>query len=209
MTRRILAERVLMQVYGGLPDDDAEMTVELVNAYLPDAIGSAVKQAYTDAIKLDGIGYVNNSFYSTFTGLQIAKDTSENFLYALELPHVPYGLGKNEGVASIRFTKNGKVSLSGIFLSVNQWTYADTMRPVQNKILCCPEGNKIKVKTTLPLWDYTANVVMVSAGLPNDLDAVINVPDDYLPAIVAYIRENLLIEKSQVREAANDGTEQT
>src|SRR5688572_30270706 len=102
MTSRIaLIERILLLVYGDQPADDASITNSLVNEYINTAIGIAAKQNYKEAIQLDGIGYVNNSFYSTYKGIVVTKD--EKYRWKLTLPHLPMGIGRNEGVSALRF----------------------------------------------------------------------------------------------------------
>lgn len=208
MTRGIFCERILRQIYGGMPTDDAEITVNLISSYLDDAIGAAAKQNYIESIKLDGVSYVNNSFYSTFKGLSISSDSSENFLYSMVLPQVPVGLGKNEGISSIRFNKLGDVSKTAIPLSQNQWAYRDTFKRIPNKIVYCNDGDVVKFDTTIQLFTYTANVIMISAGLSSDLTATIHVPADYFSAIVSYVRDQLVFERKMVTEEVNDGKEQ-
>lgn len=207
-TKGVLCEQILIQIYGGLPTDDAESTAELVASYLPYAIGAVIKQSYKENLQFDGVAYINNSFYYTFKDLSIISDPSENFQYSVELPQIPFGLGKNEGISSLRFQKDGEVSQSAILLSVAQWSSRDRMRRIPNKILSCPESNDIKIDTTLPLSTYRANVTMVSGGVGTNMDDIINVPDDAMPGIVAYIREQLLMQKNNITEQANDGSEQ-
>lgn len=64
MTRRVWIERCLRQIYGGQPSDDSTITVNLVNVWLSTGIGLAAKANYKDNISIDGIGYINNSFYT-------------------------------------------------------------------------------------------------------------------------------------------------
>ena len=71
MTRRKFIEMVLRQIYGDQPSDDANITYNLVNVWLEQAIGLAAKQNYKDNISIEGIGFLNNSFYTKFTGLTI------------------------------------------------------------------------------------------------------------------------------------------
>ena len=77
LTRRQYIEQVRRQIYGGQPNDDAEITVSLVNQWLNQAIGFAAQKCYQDNLKIDSIAYVNNGFYSTFKSLAVTKD--ENF----------------------------------------------------------------------------------------------------------------------------------
>ena len=60
MTRKTFIERILRQIYNGQPSDDSNITFNLVNQWLNDAIGVAAKKNYTDSIQMDGVAYVNN-----------------------------------------------------------------------------------------------------------------------------------------------------
>lgn len=208
MLRRTYIERILRFIYNGQPSDDSNITVGLVNNCLGDALAIAAKQNYVEAIKMDGVAYVNNSFYTTYSGIAITTDDTDNLCYKLTVPMIPLGLGKNEGISKIQFKDdNGFVSLTAIPLSANQTQYADSMKPIPNKILYWNEGQTVRFKSTLPMYEYTAIVRMVSGGDPTDLDSTINVPDDYFGAITEYIKAQLLLEKAQPADQSNDGTD--
>jgi hypothetical protein len=203
-TRKAFIERVLRQIYNGHPPDDANITTGLVSAWLNDAIGLAAKQCYVESVKLDGIAYVNDSFYTRFKGLSVVSD--ERFLYKVTLPQVPIGLGRNEAIASVQFKDgDGQVSLPCIPLSSAQRGYYQSLKPIPNKICYYTEGAYLYAVSALPLHNYTAQVSMVSAGLSSDLDSPMSVPDDYFPVIVGYIREQLLTQKAQPQDVSNDG----
>lgn len=206
MTRQEFIERNLRQIYGGFPTDDSEITYNLINSWLNDAIGVAAKANYMDAIKLDGIGYVNNSFYTKFKNLSVTQD--EKFTYKITLPQIPFGIGQNEGVNTLQFTdSNGNVSLNCIPLNEKQVTYFQTMRPIPNKTLYYSEGTFIYVKSTLLLYQYTASVGMISGGNGNDLSSILNVPADYFPVMVEYLKSQLAFERAQIKDNSNDGND--
>jgi hypothetical protein len=195
-----------MQIYGQKPSDDAEITYNLINEYLSEGIGVAAQTAYKGAIQLDGVGYVNNGFYSTFSGIAITQDSTDNLAYKFTLPELPIGIGNSMGVAEIRF-KNGSTSLPAIPLSMNQWGYFDSMRPIPNKILFLQEGKYVRMKTPLILTAYTATVKMISGGDPTDLNSELNVPPDFLPVIRDYIIKQLMMERSVPQDNLNDGVD--
>lgn len=208
MTRYQFLERNLIQIYGGFPQDDAEISFDLLNSWLPDAIGTAAKNCYKEAIQIDGIGYANNSFYTTFSGIAITTDDTDNLCYKLTLPEIPVGIGRNEGIATLRFKdSNGFVSLTAIFLSMAQQAYADSMRPIPNKILAWPEGNTIRMKTPLQLFNYTGVVKMISGGDAADLNSTLNVPPDYFPGMVEYLKQQLAFQRTQPQDVTNDGSD--
>jgi hypothetical protein len=207
MTRNIFIERILRQIYNGQPSDDSSITYNLVNQWLNDAIGLAAKKNYTDGIQMDGIAYVNNSFYTTFKDLAVSLGSIDNVTYSIDLPQIPVALGKNEGIATLQFVKDKLASQTAIPLSMNQVAYIDNLRPIQNKILYWTEGKNIYAKSLIPLTAYTANVRMVSGGDSSDLDSTLIVPDDYVPMIVEYIKGQLAFERSRPIDTANDGVD--
>lgn len=206
-TRYQFIERSLRQIYGEQPSDDSNVTVNLVNSWLSDATAAAAKKNYTDNLQLDQIAYANNSFYTTFKGL-VVVDTGELFLYQLTLPEIPVGLGRNEAVSTLQFIDaSGFVSDPAIPLSASQVQYYRGQRPIPNKILYYPEGIFLYAISTLQLFNYTGKVKMVSAGDSTNLNSILNVPSDYFPAMVEYIKMQLSFERAQVKELSNDGAD--
>jgi hypothetical protein len=207
MTRKIFIERILRQIYNGQPSDDSSITFNQVNQWLNDAIGLVVKKNYTESIQMDGVAYINNSFYTTFTGLDISPETVDNVTYSVDLPVIPYSLGRNEGIATLQFVGDKKTSQTAIPLSMNQVAYIEQLRPIQNKILYWNEGDKIFVKSTIPLSNYKATLRLISGGDSSDLASTLIVPDDYVPMIVEYIKGQLAFERSRPIDQSNDGVD--
>lgn len=206
MTRYQLIEQILRQVYGTQPSDDASITPNLVNQMINQGIGIAVKQNYRDAVQLDGIGYINNSFYTTFKGISVTPD--EQFVWKVELPQVPFAIGKNEGVSTLRFKgADGELSRPAVWLSQDQVTYFQSLQAPTNKILAAQQGSDIFVYSTLLLSQYKATVTIISGGNSSDLNSKLNVPDDYIPAIVDYVTKLLMASRLQVQDNANDGND--
>lgn len=204
MTRGVFIEMVLRNVYGEQPNDDSTITIGLVNTWLEPAIGLAVKQNYKDSISFDGVSYINNSFYTQFKGLTITKE--EQFVYKIDLPQIPMGVGKNEGINILRVVNaDGVASDPLIPLSENQLGYARRMRPIKNKQLYWPEGSSAYILSTLQLQNYTGSARMISGGDPNDLDSQLNVPADYLPIMTQFCITNLMQERMRVKDVTNDG----
>ena len=207
MTRYQLIERILRQIYNGQPSDDSNITYGLVNQWLNDAIGAAAKKNYTDNIQLDGVSYINNSFYTTFKNLDIYAETVDNVTYRIDLPSIPVALGRNEGVATLQFVGDKKTSQTAIPLSMNQIAYQEQLRPIQNKIAYWVEGQNIYVKSSIPLTSYKATIRMVSGGDSTDLDSTLIIPDDYMPVVIEYIKGQLVFEKSRPIDQSNDGVD--
>ena len=81
------------------------------------------------------------------------------------------------------------------------------MRPIPNKVLYYYEWIFAYAVSTLLLNQYTANVVLVSGGDSTDLDSILNVPSDYFPVMVEYIKAQLLFERMQPVDVHNDGSD--
>jgi hypothetical protein len=205
-TRFMFIKRALRQIYNDQPSDDSNITTNLVNMWLNDAIGSAAKKNYTDNWQMDGVAYVNNSFYTSFSQLPITSVSQ--FIYQLTLPHIPYALGNNEGVGVLQFVdSNGNISDPAIPLSENQVGYYRNMRPIPNKILYFSEGVFLYMISTLQLNNFTGSVRIVSGGDNTNLNSILNVPDDYKPIMIEYIKNQLAWERSQKRIETNDGSD--
>lgn len=206
MTRKTFIERILRQIYNGQPSDDSNITFNLVNQWLNDAIGVAAKKNYTDSIQMDGVAYVNNSFYTSYSGLTITSVNNTTFKFAL--PQIPVALGKNEGLATLNFSNNNTPTTFGaVPLSMNQVSYQDTLRPIQNKVVYWSQGQEVYMSTGIPLTAYKANVRMVSGGNSTDLNSTLIIPDDYVPVMVEYIKAQLAFERSRPIDTSNDGVD--
>lgn len=204
MTRAQFIERVRRQIYNGQPSDDATITVGLVNNYLSDAIAVAAKTNYKDNVNLDGIGYLNGSFYTRFTNLSISA--SSPLQWRVTLPEVPLGIGRNEGISTIELKDSqGNITRPFIPISESQKTYYQDMQAIPGKILYFYEGSLLYILSSIQLNPYTINVTMASGGDSSELSSTLNVPPDYFPIMMEYLQRQLLMELSQKVDASNDG----
>lgn len=203
MQRRTYIEMIMRQIYGGQPSQDANITVNLINLYVNQGVAVAAKKNYTDNAALDGIAYVNGSFYITYKSLAVIKD--EQFLYKVALPHIPYGIGNDEGIITMVLTDSVQNTYPVVWINENQRSYQRGMRPVQNKLVGYSENGNVYLMSTIPLTTMTAKATMISGGDSTDLDSTLNIPDDYLPVITDYVLKQLMIEKSMPEDAADDG----
>lgn len=206
-TRRQYIEQVRRMIYGSQPSNDAEITVGLVNQMLDQAIGVAAKTNYTDTLKLEGIAYMNNSFYTTYKSLSVSED--EQFLWKITLPQIPVGIGENDGAENLIFKDSDSRQLSYpvIWITQRQRGFQRGMREIPNKILAYMEGKFVYVQSTLMLSAYMAQVTMVSGGDSTDLDSILNVPPDYFPIMTDFLRQQLMFQRSVPQDVTNDGAD--
>lgn len=203
ISRYELAERIQRVIYNGLPTDDATITIPVINLWINDGLAAAAKKNYAESLQIEGVAYINNSFYTTYKGLTITPD--EQGVWKFSLPQIPLGLGRNEGISTVQFKADGRVSFTAIPLSQNQVGYADTLRAVPNKIFYWNEGQTVYLKSAIQMNQYTATVRMVSGGNSSDLDSVLNIPDDYVADVIGYVVKLLMTERSQPIDTTNDG----
>lgn len=205
MTRLQYIAQIRRLIYGGQPSDDADITINLVNQWLDQAIGVAAKKNYTDSIALEGIAYVNNSFYSTFKGLTISED--ENLLWKITLPQIPFGIGQNEGVSTLVFkdTTSKEISYPVVWLTENQRSFQRGMRVIPNRLLAYQQSQYVYVMTDILLYGMTATATIISGGNSSDLNSTLNVPADYIPIISEYLKQQLMFERSVPKDVVNDG----
>ena len=203
ISRYELAERIQRVIYNGLPTDDATITIPVINLWINDGLAAAAKKNYAESLQIEGVAYINNSFYTTYKGLTITPD--EQGVWKFSLPQIPLGLGRNEGISTVQFKADGRVSFTAIPLSQNQVGYADTLRAVPNKIFYWNEGQTVYLKSAIQMNQYTATVRMVSGGNSSDLDSVLNIPNDYVADVIGYVVKLLMTERNQPIDTTNDG----
>ena len=206
MTRLQLIRRILRQVYGGQPSIDSNITDGLVNNWMTEAIAASAVKNYQTNLGLDGVAYVNNSFYTTFSNLTITQ--FDQFTYQLTLPQIPIGIGNNEGVGTLQFVdSSGNISDPAIPLSENEVGYYRNMRGIPNKILYYPESIYLYIISTLQLNNYKGKVRMISGGNSADLNSVLNVPDETLSDITQYVSKQLSWERQQPKIPTDSGSD--
>ena len=206
-TRRQYIEQVRRMIYGSQPSNDAEITVGLVNQWIDQAVGVAAKANYTDSLKLDGIAYVNNSFYTTYKSLSVSAD--DQYLWKITLPQIPIGIGYNQGAETLVFkdSASNQLSMPVVWLSQNQLSFQKGMRTIPNKLLAYIEGTYVYVMSTLMLSSYTAQVTMISGGDSTNLDSILNVPADYFPIMTEYLKTQLMFQRQVPVDSTNDGSD--
>jgi hypothetical protein len=203
MTRKVLIEQIRRMMYGSIPTDDANLTEKEINLYINEGIAYMAKINYTDAIKLDGIETIADSFYATFKNLAITKDNDTGY-YALDLPQIPLGLSRGYGISTVTFPTSTGLAKSPIPISPRELDYIDNLKQPPSKIFYWAEGKKLWFKSYTNLVGKFAIVRMVSTET-SDLDAEINVPQEYITDIINLVMNQLRTRKATPQDSTNDG----
>lgn len=205
MTRKILIEQIRRIFYGGVPNDDATLSEKEVNVYINEAIAYMAKVNYSDAIKLDGIENISDSFYATFKNLSITRDSDTGY-YSLDLPQVPLGLSRGYSISTVTFPTSTGLAKSPIPISPRELDYVDQLKQPPSKIFYWSEGKKLWFKSYTNLVGKFAIVRMVSTET-SDMDAEVNVPQEYITDIINMVLSQLKIRKGTPEDAVNDGVD--
>ena len=123
------------------------------------------------------------------------------------MPQIPIGIGATEGISTVVFkdADTAQIFYPVILISENQRSFSKGMRNIPNKLVGYPQGGYVYVESTLQLSNYTATVTMISGGTSTDLTSTVNVPDDYMPIIVEYMKQQLMFQRNVVQDVQNDG----
>jgi len=203
MTRKVLIEQIRRMLYGSVPTDDANITEKEINLYINEALAYMAKVNYTDSIKLDGIETVSDVFYLTFKNLAITKDNDTGY-YSLDLPQVPLGLARGYGISTVTFPTATGLAKSPIPISVRELDYMDNLKQPPSKIFYWAEGKKLWFKSYTNLVGRLAIVRMVSTE-NSDMDAELNVPQEYITDIINLVMGQLRPRKATPQDSTNDG----
>lgn len=209
MRRDVFIELISREYHGGFAPDDTSITNNFINTYIEPAIGVAAQTCYDKNVAVEGVGYVNNSFYTTFKSLTITSDG--NFLWKVTLPEIPQGLGQVDGISRfvIKDNTTPQTSFPVLLLSENQVSIQKGMRNIPNKLIGYPEGKYLYIQSTLILSSFTGQVTMISGGSSTELTSEINVPPNYLPVMQDWIMKQLMLLKAQPVDVTNDGESAT
>ena len=205
MTRKILIEQIRRIFYGGVPNDDATLSEKEVNVYINEAIAYMAKVNYSDAIKLDGIENISDSFYATFKNLSITRDSDTGY-YSLDLPQVPLGLSRGYSISTVTFPTSTGLAKSPIPISPRELDYVDQLKQPPSKIFYWPEGKKLWFKSYTNLIGKYAIVRMVSTE-SSTLDDELNLPQEYITDIINLVLNQLKIRKGSPEDIVNDGVD--
>jgi hypothetical protein len=205
MTIKVLIEQIRRMLYGGVPNDDSSVSEKEINVYVNEALAYMAKINYADSIKLDGIETVNDVFYSTFKGLSITRDTDTGY-YSLDLPQVPLGLARGYGISTVTFPSSTGLAKALIPISVRELDYMDNLKQPPSKIFYWPEGKKLWFKSYTNVVGKLAIVRMVSTE-GSDLEAEMNVPQEYITDMINLVLNQLKIRKATPEDIVNDGVD--
>lgn len=204
-TRRMVLETIQRLMLGSIASDDTELTINLINQHLNAAIGYAAKTNYKEEIQLNGIENVSDTFYTSFTNINISKDQNTGW-YNATLPQQPAGIGAGWDISGFMLTTGSGAKLFAHPISPREVEFLYNAKKPCNEIFYWVNRDTVSMHSGQDITKYKANVRMISTQ-SSDLDSVVTIPDGYMPVVVKYLSEVLGIEVQRPIDSSSDGVE--
>jgi hypothetical protein len=203
MTRKQIIYQILRFIYNGEPNDDADITPNLVNQYLNEGIAQAVKAAYAMSYNIDQVGSVPDGFYMTTKGLSLTKDSDTGY-YHTDLPQVPVAISKDDSITDMVVLLGSGRKRSGVRVEQKELGVMFEVRIDSTMIYYWIEGKTLYAWSNMDISDKTCMVrQVITQG--TDLDDTINCPDDLLDSVIKYTTSILPYELLQGKDVSNEG----
>jgi len=202
-TRRQYLETIQRLIMGGFSSDDAELTLNLINQHLNAAIGYAAQTNYKQEIQLNGIENVSDSFYTSFAGISIAKDSASGW-YNATLPQLPAGVGVGWDISAFIITTGSGAKIFAHPISPREVEFLYNARTPCNEVFYWANGVTANMHSCQDLTKYKASVRMISTQ-SSSMDSPLTVPDSYLPVVVEFLTKILGIQNQQPIDISSDG----
>lgn len=208
MIRKVLCELIQRRLAGGDVPDDFSPKLDEINKWLDHGIAASAFKNYTDAVRVDGVEFVSESFYITVSGLTISEDTNTG-LYYTTLPSAPYALPPGYDVTMVALQVDGKLSRGMVRKNPTRHNTFTSLPKPPNKLFYWFDGAKIWIDSFTALQSNTLHVRIASSkgsvqngGLNDEL----RVPDDAIPFITDYVLRTF--GAMQPQDNSNDGVNQ-
>lgn len=186
-TRKNIIDRVRRLIYGGYPTDDAQITVNLVNSWLNDAIAAACVSSFWASYKVDQVGSVADGFYMTFSPFSLSKDSNTGY-YNFTLPALPLSLPKSHSISNVFVISGSKVKTECSRIDQRELGLMFEVPLDSDEVYYWVEQQTLYLWSKRDISAYTAYVRMpYGSASTNTLTSIVNVPDDLVPQVIEYL----------------------
>lgn len=208
MIRKTLCELIQRRLAGGDVPDDFSPKLDEINLWLNHGIAASAIKNYSDAVKIDGMEFVSESFYISLSDLTIYKDETTGWYYA-DLPASPWALPKGYDITTVSIQGNGVLSRGLIRTEPTRRNMHDSLPKIPNKLYWWIDTNRLNIESFTALQHNKLYVRMAgSAGTTytGGLNDTLRVPDDAVPYIIEYVLR--VFGQKVVPDVSNDGVDQ-
>lgn len=208
MLRKTLCELIQRRLAGGDVPDDFSPKLDEINLWLNHGLAASAFKNYTDAVKIDGMEFVSDSFYMSLTGLTIYKDETTGWYY-VDLPAAPWALPPGYDINWIKIQGSGYLGRGLVRTNPGRRAVHESLPKIPNKVYWWPENSRVWIDSFTPLQDNKLALRMAgSAGstYTGGLNDNLNAPDDAVAFIVEYVLR--VFGQKVVPDMSNDGVDQ-
>lgn len=205
-TFRIQADKILIEYYRGIPDQDATFTPQFIAQLISEEMASL---AFDNAVMNSKAGetfYTNDTFIATFPNIAVQYD-SVLLQRFIPLPSLPMSLPSNQEIQKIWPVGARKVQI--IYISNRSKFSQDMLPTIRGAVLCYVENGNLVFDNATAFIFNAVNVNLVGA-MPNGslLDATLLLPKNYESQLSSKVIARLMQTSARGRDVKNDEIEQ-
>ncbi len=190
-TWRQLIQRLQRHINDGFPEADFSISDNEMLLYVNEALAYALVGTVYQNAKIEGSLVTPDGFLTTYALPALTKDNITKEWHTT-LPQTPLSLPLGHSITQAYFADvvNGKGTQLN-FIKAKRVAYRKNM-PLQFGVRAWVEGSKIIMEASdgSPLLGQTLYVTMIGTRT-DDLDAVLNVPDDIIQAVFTAVTARL------------------
>ncbi len=201
---RQLINRVQRHINDEFPSSDFSVSVNEMQLYIEEALATTLIGNVYNGAKVEGNIAVPEGVVTTYSLPAMAQNTVTREWYST-LPQPPVSLPLGYSVSDGYFADsvNGK-GLPITFVKTKRVAYRQYM-PQPQGVLARIEGSRIicQVSDGSSLLNQTLYVTMASTRV-SDIDAVLNVPDDFIEMMLTKVTARLMQRKQVPKDIIQD-----
>jgi len=203
MSKRMLIQRLERHMNNGYPKDDWTVTENQMLLYIDAAIPVVMKGQMFENAKVSGLFETPEAYLATYD-FTIANQRSNTTEWYITLPQTPLALPDGYAITDVYFIDGGFEGQRCYYLAPKRQSYRNNI-PKPDGVYFRIEGRKMFLQATSnqPLYNYTISVQM-PISRTDDIDAVMNIPDDSLNLIFEYVVKQLIQRIQMPQDVIND-----
>lgn len=212
ITRKNVIDQIIRLVYNGIPPDDVEITPNLVNVYLSEAISYLLGQFYMQTYKLDQIGYVPDSVYVYVNNIPLSQDTQTNYWY-FQLPYMTLSLPSGRQLGYVNVYSGSGVRYPCYRCDTRELNLMMELPMDRNGIYYWIESQSgksisvyVRLYTQYDLTNFKA-AIQIPTGHSDNLNDILNIPEDMIVPVIDLVVKFLTGQRQMPEIAHNEKIE--
>lgn len=206
-SKKMLIQRLERHMNNGYPKDDWTVTENQMLLYIDAAIPLVMKGQMFENAKVSGLFETPEAYLATYD-FTIANQRSNTTEWYITLPQTPLALPDGYAITDVYFIDGGFEGQRCYYLAPKRQAYRNSL-PKPDGVYFRIEGRKLFLQATSnqPLYNYKISVQM-PISRTDDIDAVMNIPDDSLNLIFEYVVKQLIQRIQMPQDVINDNLPQ-